>query len=96
MSFARDEPYHAGNGRGGCQDAIVRAQSRAFSLSVRNTGEKRVVATRWQLRGKRCSATLGNVPASQGGCWDAQFHGISSSIRFWGQPLTRRVSKSAK
>ncbi len=31
---------------------------------------------------KRCSATLGNMPASQGVCWSAQVHGISSSIRF--------------
>jgi hypothetical protein len=64
MSFARDEPYHAGNGRGGCQDAIVRAQSRAFSLSVRNTGEKRVVATRWQLRVRHFSVSARRMAAA--------------------------------
>jgi hypothetical protein len=26
----------------------------------------------------------------------AQCHGMSSSIRLWGQPLTRRVSKSVR
>jgi hypothetical protein len=31
---------------------------------------------------KRCFATLGKEPASQGGCWGAQFHGINSSMRF--------------
>jgi hypothetical protein len=44
---------------------------------------------------KRCFATPG-LSALQDGCSSAQFHGISSSIRFWGQPLTRRVSRSAK
>ena len=45
---------------------------------------------------KRCSATLGRFSANQGGCWGAQHHGISSSIRFCGQPFTKRVSKSVK
>ena len=50
---------------------------------------------RWTLDRKRCSATLG-VSALQDGWSGCQFHGISLSMRFCGQPLTRCVSKSAK
>jgi hypothetical protein len=43
---------------------------------------------------KRCSVTLEAAAVSQGGCWGAQCQGISSSMRSWGQPFTRRVSRS--
>ena len=32
----------------------------------------------------------------QGGRWFAQSHGINSSMRFCGQPFTRRVMRSVK
>jgi hypothetical protein len=49
------------------------------------------------LNRKRCSATLQEAIVTQGGCWGgAQNHGISSSMRFCGQPFTRRVRSSVK
>ena len=58
--------------------------------------------TRWNYDGtiekirKRCTSTLGNVRLAQGVCCGTQSHGISSSMRFCGQPFTRRVSRSVK
>jgi len=48
-----------------------------------------------QVYRKRCSVTLG-CDDFQGGCLGAQCHGISSSMRFCGQPFTKRVSRSVK
>ena len=45
---------------------------------------------------KRCTSTLGNVRLGQGVCCGTQSHGINSSMRFCGQPFTRRVSRSVK
>jgi len=53
-----------------------------------------VEAVLWIDR-KRCSVTLG-CDDFQGGCLGAQCHGISSSMRFCGQPFTNRVSRSVK
>ena len=48
------------------------------------------------LNRKRCTSTLGNVRLAQGVCSGTQSHGISSSMRFCGQPFTRRVRISVK
>src|SRR5271167_1229268 len=45
---------------------------------------------------KRCSATLRRNILTQGGRSGSQHHGISSSMRFCGQPFTKRVSRSVK
>lgn len=102
MSFARDEPYHAGNGRGGCQDAIVRAQSRAFSLSVRNTGE----ACRRNSMAAESSPLLGIGAANgRGGRFVGYEHGTSMGDRSGGQarqedphvlPLARQPANSVE
>src|ERR1700733_7072444 len=44
---------------------------------------------------KRCPTTLQNLTDS-GWPFGRQCHGINSSMRFCGQPFTRRVSRSVK
>ena len=48
-----------------------------------------------QVNRKRCSATLRRI-ARSGWLLGTQSHGINSSMRFCGQPFTRRVKRSVK
>jgi transposase-like protein len=55
-----------------------------------------VIVTAAMDEGKRCSATIQEAIVTQGGWGGAQNHGINSSMRFCGQPFTRRVRRWVK
>ena len=93
---ALDEGSLAGAGRRlGRSPAAV---TRAVAFLEGHVGVQLMHRTTRALR-----LTVSDVPRpfdarrDQGGCWGgAQNHGINSSMRFCGQPFTRRVRRSVK
>ena len=59
-------------------------------------GDAQLEGGMWMQNRKRCPATHQRITLSQGGRSGTQHQGISSSMRFCGQPFTRRVRRSVK
>ena len=76
------------------QVEVLTSQGKSAVDAIRSIGVTDATFYRWRQEygGKRCSAAL----RLQVGADGFQHQGMSSSIWAWGQPLTRRVSRSVK